>query len=507
MMLNFSKNKYKSDSLLKIKLHKDANSQTINVEQVTHSQETTETLTTDNKSHIRTKSIGLIFGFSIKSKISKHFHPTFQKAVRATKEKKYQEATEYWTELLQKYPESYSVRCERANANFNQSEYGKALQDLNLAIKQKPSKVKGYYIRLEVNKALKRYDDALSDINFVLYINSKDKDAEFARIQVLIRLKRQALYEDALKSLTSGLQSNPNDVKLLSNRGNVYRALHQYDNALTDFNHALKLYPKNVIALLIIISQIHQLRGSALEELGHQQEAKLALANIMKLQPTNIKVIHQHANLCESLSLYSDSLSDWNKLYNLLDPESNSEFDRKAIKAVLLNRGRILLKLCRYEDALSDFNQGLKLFPQNVSLLCYRAEIYQQLGRYDEALNDLNDSIDQPKNTCQFYVTRAGIYKSLEKYPEAYKDLKMVLESKFDLTSEISYNSYTLGLCYRGSIYRIYKKYDKALVDLNRVIQKDPNNALALCERSVVYREKGQFDDAWKDIEKMLLCC
>ncbi|CAG8760823.1 1851_t:CDS:1, partial [Dentiscutata heterogama] len=53
-----------------------------------------------------------------------------------------------------------------------------------------------------------------------------------------------------------------------------------------------------------------------------------------------------------------------------------------------------------------------------------------------------------------------------------------------------------------GSIYRIYKKYDKALVDLNRVIQKDPNNALALCERSAVYREQGQFDDAWKDIEK-----
>ncbi|CAG8773143.1 10198_t:CDS:1, partial [Dentiscutata heterogama] len=57
-------------------------------------------------------------------------------------------------------------------------------------------------------------------------------------------------YEDALKSLASGLQSNPNDVKLLSNRGNVYRALHQYDNALTDFNYALKFCPKNVFALL-----------------------------------------------------------------------------------------------------------------------------------------------------------------------------------------------------------------------------------------------------------------
>ncbi|CAG8730682.1 26076_t:CDS:2, partial [Gigaspora margarita] len=365
--------------------------------------------------------------------------------IKATKEKKYQEATEYWTELLKKYPNSYSIRCERGNANFNQNEYGKALQDLNMAIKQKPTKIKGYYIRLKVYKALKRYDNALSDINVILAINSKDKDAEYIRIQILI-------------------------------------------------------HPA-------IISQIHQLRGSAHEELGHHQEAKLALANIIKLQPTNRKVIHQHANLCESLSLYNDSLLDWNRLYNLLNHDSDLEKDRKDIKAVLLNRGRILSKLCRYDEALSDFNQGLKLFPQNVSLLCYRAEIYQHLGRYDEALNDLNDNIDQPKNTCQFYVTRAGIYKSLEKYPEAYQDLKMVLESKFDLTSEISYNSYTLGLCYRGSIYRIYKKYDKALADLNLVIQRDPNNALALCERSVVYKEQGQFDDAWKDIENMLLYC
>ncbi|CAG8567236.1 5071_t:CDS:1, partial [Scutellospora calospora] len=249
--------------------------------------------------------------------------------------------------------------------------------------------------------------------------------------------------------------------------------------------------------------QIHQLRGLAYKKLGHQQEARLALASIIKLQPTNLKIIHQHADLCESLSLYFDSLSDWNKLYKLLNLKSDSEYDRKAIKVILLNRGRILSKLCRYEEALSIFNEGLKLFPQNVDLLCYRAEVYKQLGRYEEALNDLNNNIDQPKNMCQFYITRAGIYKSLEKYPEAYQDLKVVFESKIDLMSEM----YTIGLCYRGSIYRIYKKYDKALVDLNKVIQRDPNNALALCELSAVYREQGQFDDAWENIEKMLLCC
>ncbi|CAG8456008.1 70_t:CDS:2 [Cetraspora pellucida] len=638
-MLNFSRNKYKSDSLLTNKICKDVslltNSQTVN-EQINHLQETTETID-NNKSHLQTKSIGLVFGFSIKSpKIPKHFHPSFQKAVKVTKEKKYQEAVEYWSELLKKYPESYSIRCERGSANFNKSEYGKALQDLNMAIKQKPMKTKGYFIRLKVYKAMKRFDDALSDIDFILYINPKDKDAEYTRIQILIHLKRQASYEDALKSLMSELQSNPNDIKLLSVRGNVYRLLHQYNNALADFNHVLKLCPKYVFALLsrskvyrvqellfnarydidealqldpqnpkllrnrgkinflskfhlnacedldeslkieehpsgyryrgkallvmkkyseaiadfnkalemkpqnekyicfdrgetlfklgefkkalsdldkaleftqdlAIISQIHQLRVSAYEELGHKQEARLALENIIKLQPTNLKVIHQHADLCESLSLYIDSLSNWNRLYKLLDPKSNLEYDKKAIKAVLLNRGRILTKLCRYEEALSDFNQGLKLFPQNVSLLCYRAEIYQQLGRHEEALNDLNNNIDQPKNACQFYVTRAGIYISLGKYPEAYQDLKICLEPKFDITSEVSYNSYTLGLCYRGSIYRIYKKYDKALIDLNRVIQRDPNNVLALCERSAIYREQGQFDDAWNDIEKMLL--
>ncbi|CAG8793432.1 24171_t:CDS:2, partial [Racocetra persica] len=483
-MLNFSRNKYKSDSLLASKLCKDAslltNSQTVN-EQITHSQETAKAMD-NSKSHLQTKSIGSVFGFSIKSpKIPKHFHPSFQKAVKVTKEKKYQEATEYWTELLKKYPESYSIRCERGNANFNKNEYGKALQDLNTAIKQKPTKTKGYFIRFKVFNALKRFDDALSDINFILYINPKDKDAEYTRIQILIRLKRQASYEDALKSLTSELQSNPNDIKLLSDRGNVYRALQQYDNALADLNHALKLCPKSVFALLS----------------RSKKEARLALETIIKLQPTNLKIIHQHADLCESLSLYIDSLSDWNKLYKLLDPKSNLESDKKAIKAVLLNRGRILTKLCRYEEALSDFNQGLKLFPQNVSLLCYRAEIYQQLGKSEEALNDLNNNIDQPKNACQFYVTRAGIYLSLRKYPEAYQDLKIGLETKFDLMSEISYSLYTLGLCYRGSIYRIYKKYDKALVDLNRVIQRDPNNVLALCERSAIYREQGQFEDAW----------
>ena len=45
-------------------------------------------------------------------------------------------------------------------------------------------------------------------------------------------------------------------------------------------------------------------------------------------------------------------------------------------------------------------------------------------------------------------------------------------------------------------------RYDRAISELSRVLEKNPQNARAYYERGLVYYEKGQYDRAWQDVRK-----
>ena len=45
-------------------------------------------------------------------------------------------------------------------------------------------------------------------------------------------------------------------------------------------------------------------------------------------------------------------------------------------------------------------------------------------------------------------------------------------------------------------------RYDRAISELSRVLEKNPQNARAYYERGLVYYEKGEYDKARQDIRK-----
>lgn len=45
-------------------------------------------------------------------------------------------------------------------------------------------------------------------------------------------------------------------------------------------------------------------------------------------------------------------------------------------------------------------------------------------------------------------------------------------------------------------------RYDRAVSELSRVLENNPQNARAYYERGLVYYEMGQYDKAWQDVRK-----
>lgn len=78
----------------------------------------------------------------------------------------------------------------------------------------------------------------------------------------------------------------------------------------------------------------------------------------------------------------------------------------------------------RYDQALKDFNEALKLKPNDAMLITYRGVVYYAKGQTDLAMKDFNRAIEIDPKFGKAYYQRGMIYENQEKYALAVPELK-----------------------------------------------------------------------------------
>lgn len=78
----------------------------------------------------------------------------------------------------------------------------------------------------------------------------------------------------------------------------------------------------------------------------------------------------------------------------------------------------------RYDEALKDFNDALKLKPNDALLITYRGVVYYAKGQNDLAMKDFNRAIEIDPKAGKAYYQRGMIYENQQKYALAAPELK-----------------------------------------------------------------------------------
>jgi tetratricopeptide (TPR) repeat protein len=84
-------------------------------------------------------------------------------------------------------------------------------------------------------------------------------------------------------------------------------------------------------------------------------------------------------------------------------------------------RAKVYLGMSKEEDALSDMNVSMK-FGKSDGRLQERASVLMKLKRYDKALDDYNDLIKMSPNDSVVYFQRAKVFEKLGDRAEAARD-------------------------------------------------------------------------------------
>jgi tetratricopeptide (TPR) repeat protein len=160
-----------------------------------------------------------------------------------------------------------------------------------------------------------------------------------------------------------------------------------------------------------------------------------------------------------------------------------------------IDRGLLLLNAAKYDGAIADFSEALKLEPKNIWALADRAIARVWKRNFDQAAADLTavEALD-PTNPVLFRAK--GLRAELQRDP------KSAIEFYTRSLDRDPGNGF--ALMHRASSLQAQGKITEALRDLDALVSANPRNDSALAARAMIFGTLRRFDAADKDIDSAL---
>lgn len=179
--------------------------------------------------------------FKKRTEITDKYNDLTELADFYRKQEEYPKVVEKLTEAIRLNPARFYAYSMRADAYETMGEYDKAIADYTEILdKEKDADIKPYYLtqRAELYERLNRYQEALDDYTESLRLSRErtEKDME----------SKKALFEKygEKEEITKLPKTEVDNIAgVLKDRGNIYRKMGRYEDALRDFSEAIEQNP------------------------------------------------------------------------------------------------------------------------------------------------------------------------------------------------------------------------------------------------------------------------
>jgi tetratricopeptide (TPR) repeat protein/S1-C subfamily serine protease len=302
----------------------------------------------------------------------------------------------------------------------------------------------------------------------------------------LLRLERYAEAEQAFERV---IQLNPKFVHLAwYGKG---KALHnqynerKYQEAVNALEASLQKQP-NYTPALSYLRLMYEERGN--------DKALVFINKAIQFAPKNANFYHDKGILLSKLKRYQEALLAINKAIAL---------SPRAI--YYYKRGNIYTTLKDYPKAIADYTKAITINPE-IELGYYkRGNIYTTLKDYPKAIADYTKVITIYPELEFAYHDRARIYTTLKDYPKAIADYTKVIALSLKPIDEdklqLPYLEVKQAYYGRAAAYHTLKDYPKAIADYDKAISIVPEYGDAYYNRGLAYAQAGNTQQAKQDLQ------
>lgn len=275
---------------------------------------------------------------------------------------------------LEEYSLAVAIDPTRASAWSGRSEalgklgqYVECIESATKAMELDPEEWLAYSDRAFCYLATENYHSAAADYKIFLEHYSAGAPTWY---NYGIAQRRSNDPQGAVESYTRALELDPSYAEALINRGNAYLDLKQYQEAMDDYNAALKFGE---------IPLAYSGRGDVYYGLGKYEQAIEEYQTSLSLAPNTAHCYCFLAFSYVELERYEEAL-DAAGATHAIDPSCGGQ-------RLYETEARSYYGLGKYEEALTSINKAIGMGRYSLGFY-YRGLIFQSMGRNAEAIQD-----------------------------------------------------------------------------------------------------------------------
>lgn len=352
------------------------------------------------------------------------------------------------------------------NKNFRKKKKGKAKESAKKTKDENTkNRIKSYdyeaWAKLDVESILDELDKEESTHDSLSQESESEEDGIHVDSQKALALKekgnkyfKQGKYDEAIECYTKGMNADPYNPVLPTNRASAYFRMKKFAVAESDCNLA--------IALNRSYTKAYARRGAARFALQKLEDAKKDYEKVLELEPNNFEATNELRKINQALTSKENPY-----------PE---EADM-MIKSTEGEKKRIEEQQNR-QQAISEKDLGNGYFKE---------------GKYERAIECYTRGIAADGANALLPANRAMAYLKIQKYEEAEKDCTQAI---------LLDGSYSKAFARRGTARTFLGKLNEAKQDFETVLLLEPGNKQAVTELSKIKKElieKGHWDDVFLD--------
>ncbi|XP_075316054.1 RNA polymerase II-associated protein 3-like, partial [Odontesthes bonariensis] len=315
---------------------------------------------------------------------------------------------------------------------------------------QQASRIKAYDYRswdkFDVDKALEEMDKEESHAESNESDSEVDQDRALADKEKGNKFFKEGKYDDAVECYTRGMEADPYNPVLPTNRATSFFRLKKYAVAESDCNLA--------IALDSSYYKAYARRGAARFALNRSESALEDYRMVLQLDPGNLEALKEVKKIKEVLRhpapdvpgdaaqpeeaaaadaeqqqhLEEQHLEEQQLEEQQLEEQQLEEQQRKQEAVVFKDRGNAYFKEGKYEAAVEFYTKGMEADSRNVLLPANRAMAFLKLERYEEAEQDCTEAISMDNTYSKAFARRGTARAALGKLEEAKQDFQQLLK-------------------------------------------------------------------------------
>lgn len=390
--------------------------------------------------------------------------------------KDYEDALNTVQQAIARHPGSAAVHFWKGRLLEKSHQFDEAAREYEKACANSPMNLNFVNFRAKAYSKAGRFADAISDYNRLLSNQYYHTSYNYANRGYAELMKQQ--YEDALRDFDQAIRLEPLKRDYYGSRAYAYAGLKEYDQAISEWNNLIEKNPKDAMA--------YAERGQIKLRQKHLEAAEADIAASIAIKPTALAYFWRGLIKRDQKHLQS-AITDYEQALEL-DHNNVNVLKESALAYIELNKPEQALGRLAKLDKI-----GQSAMIPNFLELKAKAEL--DLGHFAAAAADLQKLIAKKPGDQFARINHALCAEKMHDFGRAYEDYTALLEQEP--------GNATL-LVQRGRISILEKKYDMGENDLDRALKLDDRNTQAYLWRGIASGERGVYGQALVDLSHAL---